>query len=100
MFTTCRTRSAPWVHKMQRLHDSICARVAGSSETVSPPTPWMTRRTRSLSLATTTFDSNFEPTAAAYVCSIMVLPKNSAKGFPGKRVEPSRAGITPSAFMA
>lgn len=84
--STCTTRSVP------------VAQVPDVS-TASPPTPASTRRMRSLSVATSTRSSSAAPVAAAYVCSIIVLPKNSASGLPGNRDDPSRAGITPSAFI-
>ena len=66
---------------------------AGSVSTASPPAAWIAAAMAGSAQATTT-----GPTAASvarrHTCTIIGSPAIRASGLSGKRVEPSRAGIS------
>ena len=67
--------------------------------TARPPNPRTAARIRSSSVATTTSAIPRALAARSYTCWMSGLPAISASGFPGKRVEAWRAGITTMAFL-
>ena len=61
--------------------------------TTSPPKPRTAAAMRSSSVATSTRSGSEAARARSHTRSIIVFPWMSERGFPGRRVEPKRAGM-------
>ena len=66
---------------------------AGEVITASPPKPRTAAAMRSSSVATSTRSTRCARDARSCTCWIIGLPWISERGFPGRRVEPKRAGM-------